>query len=329
MKKKIFALLLASTMLVSFTACQEEAAGGTSEGGDDKIVLGLSVDQKFESRVGVTDAIKAEAEAKGYEVVELIADGDSQTQNSQVETLINQGVDAILVCAVDQNTIETALMKAESEGIPVVAFDRNLPESAAMDAYVGPDSLADGQACGEAMGEALKDAGAVKVLDLVGALNDQNGIDRSAGFQEALLAQNPDIEIIEVATDWDTQTALEGTQNAFQANPDIVGVFAGTDSFIPGVITVLKDSGNTALVGEDGHVFVNGVNGSADGYNATVAGQADGFLVMGLTGTGVKAVELAVALINGETVEKVNLIPGNYYTSENAEENKDSIWGAK
>lgn len=292
------------------------------------IVLGLSVDQQFESRVGVTDAIKEEAAARGYSVDEVIADGDAQTQNSQIETLINKQVDALLVCAVDQNTIETALLKAKQAGIPVVAFDRDLPDSVALDAFIGPDSLSDGRECGKAMAEALAGMDApIKVLDLIGALNDQNGIDRSAGWTEEI-SKLEGVEIIQMPTDWDSQKALSATQNAFQANPDIKGVYCGTDSFIPGVETVLTDLGLNALVGEEGHIFVNGVNGSNDGYVATVEGVADGFLVMDLAGTGIKSVEVAEALINGESVEKVYLVPGIYYTHENTEANKDKIWGA-
>ncbi len=331
MKKKMWALILTGAMVFSFTGCSsaKDANAGNKGKSDGEIVIGLSVDQQFESRVGVTDAIKAEAGTRDYEVVELIADGDAQVQNSQIETLINQKVDAILVCAVDQNTIETALLKAKNAGIPVVAYDRDLPSSKAMNAYVGPDSISDGEMCGQAMGEALKDKGAVKVLELVGALNDQNGVDRSKGWTDKLLALNPDIQIIQVPTDWDSQKALEGTQNAFQSDSDIVGVYCGTDSFIPGVETVLNDKGLSALSGEDGHVFVNGVNGSKDGYTATVSGVADGFLVMDLEGTGKKAVELAATLIDGGDVDRVNLVPGIYYTHEDAKANKDKIWGAK
>ncbi len=348
--KKIFSMVMVGVMAVAMVGCGGSSSSSSSNApattpetaaetpaatpeaapevaGD--ITLGLSVDQQFESRVGVTDAIKAEAAARGFSVDEVIADGDAQTQNSQIETLINKQVDALLVCAVDQNTIETALLKAKQAGIPVVAFDRDLPDSVALDAFIGPDSLSDGRECGKAMAEALAGMDApIKVLDLIGALNDQNGIDRSAGWTEEILKLEG-VEIIQMPTDWDSQKALSATQNAFQANPDIKGVYCGTDSFIPGVETVLTDLGLNALVGEEGHIFVNGVNGSNDGYVATIEGVADGFLVMDLEGTGIKSVEIADALIKGESVDKVNLVPGIYYTHENTEANKDKIWGAK
>ena len=55
---------------------------------------------------------------------------------------------------------------------------------------------------------------------------------------------------------------------------------------------------------------MNGVNGSKDGYDATVSGVADGFLVMDLQTIGETAVKLAGSLIKGEKVERTNLIPG-------------------
>lgn len=293
------------------------------------ITLGLSVDQLFESRVGVLNAIKAEAKERGYKVIEVVADGDAQTQNAQIQSLVTQEVDAILVCAVDQNTIERALIGAKRSGIPVVAYDRALPDSRAVDAFVGPDSIADGVSAGKHMAEQLKnEKGEVVILELLGALNDQNGIDRSKGFNDAIAAL-PNVKVIAMPTDWDSSKALAATQNAFQANSNIKGIYAATDTQIPSIETVLADLNKLQLVGKPGHVVITGVNGSNDGYQATVKGIADGIVVMDLDATGRKAVDLASELIAGKKVPMNNVIAGAFYTSENIEQNKATIWGAK
>ena len=191
------------TLVFALSLCH-----ATSSTAQDAITLGLSVDQLFESRVGVNNAIKAEAEKRGYELIEVVADGDAQTQNQQIQSLITQGVDAILVCAVDQNTIERALMAAQRADIPVVAYDRDLPASRVVAAFVGPDSLADGREAGAYTAEQLKAIEGEKVIvELIGALNDQNGIDRSKGFREEL-ASLDNVKLIEVPTDWDSARAL-------------------------------------------------------------------------------------------------------------------------
>ncbi|QUI25437.1 sugar ABC transporter substrate-binding protein [Vallitalea pronyensis] len=319
--KKVVATILVVMLFVA-------VMGGCSKK-ETKKTIGISVDQLFESRVGVIDAAKAELDKNGYSYIEVVADGDPQTQNAQIQSLINQKVDAILVCAVDQNTIETALLAAKKAKIPVVAYDRDLPESEAIDSFVGPDSIADGVEAGTYMAEQLKDEnGKVVVLELLGALNDQNGIDRSKGFNEAMAAL-AHVEIVAMPTDWDSAKALSATQNAFQANPDIKAIFAATDTQIPSIETVLTDLGKMNKVGEEGHVIVCGINGSNDGYEATANGIADGIVVMDLKTTGETAAQHAIALIKGEEIEEKVVIPGIFYTTENIEANKDTIWGAK
>lgn len=319
--KKLVSLILITALLATLLV-------GCGSGNNSK-VIGISVDQQFESRVGVVNAAKAEIEKQGYTYVEVVADGDAQNQNAQIESLVNQKVAAILVCAVDQNTIETALMKAKKAGIPVVAYDRDLPDSEVIECFVGPDSIADGLEAGGHMASQLESVeGDIVVLELLGALNDQNGIDRSKGFNEAMSVLGDRLEVIAMPTDWDSAKALAATQNAFQANPDIKAIYAATDTQIPSIETVLTDLGKLYEVGEDGHIVVCGINGSNDGYEATAKGIADGIVVMDLKTTGETAVQMALKLIAEESVEKRIVIPGKFYTNENIEANKADIWGA-
>lgn len=276
----------------------------------DDIKIGLSVDQLFESRVAVNNGIKAEASDRGFEVVEVVADGDAQQQNAQIQSLITQQVDAILVCAVDQNTIERALMAAKRRAFPLWPMTATCLTAVWFRHLSAPTPPLTGRLAGEFTAEALADVEGEKVIvELIGALNDQNGIDRSKGFREGI-ASLDNVRLVEVPTDWDSARALSGTQNAFQANPEVHAVFAATDTHIPAVETVLTDAGKLHKVGEEGHVVVTGVNGSNDGYQAVLKGVADGFVVMGTEATGRKAVELVADIFDGKDVERVNVIPG-------------------
>ncbi len=335
MKKYKISIMVIGIFLLLLGCQQKEAVMEQNEFEDEieevietSIVLGLSVDQEFDSRIGVTDAIKEEASKLGYEVVEAIADGDAQTQNMQILQFIEEEVDAILVCAVDQNIIEDSLEVASDAGIPIVAFDRNLPDSQSIDVYVGPDSMEDGVMCATAMLEDMDEVqGTIYVLELVGALNDQNGIDRSTGWNE-VVSTNPNIKVIQMPTDWDEDSATEAIQSAFQAVPAIKAIFCSTDSFVPCVKDILSDFDKDIVVGEEGHIFVNGINGSSDGYEALINNEIDGIVVMDLETIGKEAVDMAQMLINGEVVPEEILVPSTYYTNENALENSEYIWGA-
>lgn len=329
-------IIVASVVLLFLQGCgddtldeiEERTVINANEEVEEEKVIGLSVDQEFDSRIGVTDAIKATAEEMGYEIIELIAEGDAQTQNMQILEFVEKEVDAILVCAVDQNLIEESLEIVADAGIPIVAFDRDLPDSEFVECYIGPDSVKDGMMCAETLVENFAgEQGTIYVLELVGALNDQNGIDRSKGWND-VIASYPNIKVIQMPTDWDVDSATEAIQSAFQAVPAIKAIYCSTDSFVPSVEEILSGLKKDVPVGEEGHIFVNGINGSEDGYQALINNEIDGIVVMDLETIGEESIYVVDMILNGEEVPEEILVPSNYYTNENAQENSEYIWSA-
>lgn len=344
MKKRIIAGVMALTMMSlvlagcgakteDSTADTTKAAAGADTSAADtgkKLKIGISVDQLFESRVASVMAGEKVAEAAGCEIIELVADGDAQVQNNQIQTLINQGVDGLFICPVDMSTIETALLAAKAKGIPTSAFDRNAPDSTSLVTYTGCNALEDGYMCGKGIADELKKTGEGPwdIVEFVGALNDAVGIDRGAGFHKAIDELLGDkANVISIPTNWDSQTALAGLQSAYQANPNIAAIFCATDTFMPVCETVLTDLGKLKLVGEPGHVVITGINGSLDAYDSIVKGVADGMLCMNNGIIGGKAMEYLLDAIAGKEVPREEVIDGSYYTPENIEANKDNIWG--
>jgi ribose transport system substrate-binding protein len=70
----------------------------------------------------------AAAEDAGADLFIFNANNDPATQNNAIETYIAQGVDAIIVVAIDVNGIMPAVEQAAGAGIPVLAVDAILPE---------------------------------------------------------------------------------------------------------------------------------------------------------------------------------------------------------
>ncbi len=58
-------------------------------------------------------------------VIIVDAQNDSSKQTSDVEDLIQQGVDALLINPTDSSAISTAVESANSVGVPVVTIDRS------------------------------------------------------------------------------------------------------------------------------------------------------------------------------------------------------------
>lgn len=160
----------------------------------------------------------------------------------------------------------------------------------------------------------------------MGALNDQNGIDRSKGFHQAMM-QDEKIQVIQVPTDWNLDAAFVDMERIFRSYPDIKAVFCGTDSFFPNVESVLDNIDSSGRWRE--RIYVTGVNGSKEGYNAVLSGTADGVMVMDLDEIGKAAVTVADKLIKNENVEKNIIIEGRYCTTDTIKESQEHIWGTK
>lgn len=313
----LLALILAMLMSsFSFVAAQ------------DDIVIGVSLDRLFLGReaemVGVRDA----AAELGVTLLESVADDDAQEQNAQIQSFISQGVDAIMIVAVDQAAIETAIEDAAAAGIPVVTFDRELPGVADIAYHSGLDSYSDGLLCGEYIASQNDGSEPRVVLELLGALNDQNAIDRSAGFNDGLEGQD-NLTIIQAPTEWNAETALAAVENAFQSNPDIWAIFIPSDFMMDSIKTGLQSADRFALYGEEGHVHTCAIDGAPPGYEATAEGWNDAVVALNLAALGRGALKAAVNLVNGETLEVTKEgFPGTLYTHENIVENAADVWGA-
>jgi ribose transport system substrate-binding protein len=291
-------------------------------------VVGVSLDKLFLGREAEMKGVRAEAEQLGVELKVSNADGDAQTQNAQMQSFINQKVDAILLVAVDENAIRTATKAAHDAGIPVITFDRALPNNPDVAFQAGLDSLADGTSCGKYVAD-QNDGQPHKILELLGALNDPNAIDRSAGF-EAPLKDLTNLEIIKSPTDWNADKALTDVTNAFTANPDIWAIFIPSDFMMSAIETGLKGANRFADVGQPDHVIACAIDGSPPGYDATAAGWNDALVVLPLDTEARAAVVTAVQILNGQTPPaKEELFPGILYTYKDIKQNADKIWGAQ
>ncbi|MFI3172317.1 MAG: sugar ABC transporter substrate-binding protein [Eubacteriales bacterium] len=352
MKRKVLAAALSAVMVLAMAGCSssteatteattEAATEATTEAATEEateavassdLTIGISIDQLFDSRVATVMGIEDAGEAAGVTMVELVADGDAQSQNDQINTLINQGVDGLLICPVDLNTIETALIAAKVAEIPVVLYDRDSPDSENVITAVSCGAYEDGYQGGEYIANTLAemDLDSYVIADLKGPDSDDVGVQRSAGFNDSItdiLGDKATVITVETGA-WDTATATANFQSTLQANPEICAVFCGTDSFIPGVETVLTDAGRMNVVGEEGHVVITGINGSLEGYEAVVNGIADGTVVMDCPNTGIQAMEALLAyLADGTTPERTIIVPSVFYTGDDIEANADSIWG--
>ena len=76
----------------------------------------------------------------GCEVILLYADNDIHQQQEQIETMISDGCTVLVIAAVDGAALGEAVAAAKDRGITVIAYDRLLLDTAAVDYYVTFDN---------------------------------------------------------------------------------------------------------------------------------------------------------------------------------------------
>lgn len=142
MSKKTKAILL-SIFLIMFTLI----AAGCTEGGSSEVNVGIVLPTKDEPRwVQDEQRFKDAIADTKYTSEILFSQGSSAKEKENVETLINKGIDVLIICPQDGDAAAAAVEAAKKEGITVISYDRLITNTDAVDYYVTFDSLAVGAA---------------------------------------------------------------------------------------------------------------------------------------------------------------------------------------
>lgn len=144
--KRALVILLAAIMLIGLIACSAPAEtpaqtdAPAAAGATDIKTIGLCMPTKEQTIWTMQGTRLQEAlEKAGYEILIEYAEDDSAKQAMQIENMITKGVDALVIAAVDCAALTDACEKAKDAGIWVIADDRAITNTAAVDYYVTCD----------------------------------------------------------------------------------------------------------------------------------------------------------------------------------------------
>jgi ribose transport system substrate-binding protein len=250
------------------------------------------------------------AEAAGADLAIFNANNDPAAQNNAIETYIAQGVDAIIVVAIDVNGVMPAVEQAADAGIPVLAVDAILPE--------GPQATqigVDNKAAGGQMAEVLLEAtGGEAEVGIVGALNSFIQNVRQEGFEEGI-ADAEGVEVVGIVDGRNVQdTALAAAENLITANPGMTAIYATGEPALVGAVAAVEAQGATDRVQVFGWDLTEQVIAAIDEGFVVAVVQQDPYEM------GAEAVRSALTLIEGGTVEENISIPVTIVTDENVDE---------
>ncbi|MEI4270411.1 substrate-binding domain-containing protein [Klenkia sp. LSe6-5] len=271
------AVVGAAALVTGCTGNTPEASSGSGGGNNaassndetgETVVIGFSAPAADHGWMAQITAA-AQAEADRYEDVELrVAEGtnDVSAQISQVETFINDGVDAIVLLPFDGAAMTPIALEAMQAGIPVINVDREFSDPNAARVTVLGDNYGMGISAGQYVCSQLGDQPDAVVAEVAGIDSLPLTQDRSQGFADALAECGLDVDN-RVAAEFTVESGEEVTANLLQAAPQIDAIWNHDDDQGIGVLAAITNAGRDEF-------FMVGGAGSANAMRSIQAGDS-------------------------------------------------------
>jgi ribose transport system substrate-binding protein len=298
MRKYAFLIvLIAALALPSGLAVPTAAIEAQDDGGTIGFAVSTLANPFF---VTMKEAGEAKVEELGLEMITLDAQDSNERQASQVEDLISREVDVLIINPVDSDAIATSVRAANEAGIPVITVTRPSNGGDVVQ-HLDIDNAFAGQLVAEKLVEELDGEGRVAILEgIPGAPSAQA---RQEGFL-AVLEDYPDIEVATSLTaNYSREEGARVMEDVLEANPVLDAVYAHNDEMALGAVRAVKAAGRMD------EIMVFGIDAIDDAIAAIEAGEMVATVKQQPDVQMATAVESAAAIIVGEEVEELVIIP--------------------
>lgn len=302
----------ALTRLLSVTALAA-FAGTASAAGVKKIGLAvpnLQADYFNQIKLGV----EGYAGKLGIEVITVDAKNDTNTQVSQVQDLLTQGIDAFIYIPAGAAAATVPTRLARREGVPVINVDRE-PEGEPGDTVIyGENVLSSYQVCSHLIG--LKN-GKGKMVIIHGQKGTTPEVQRFEGCKRAI-DENPGIELVaqQWSQMWSPDEGFSIAQNMLQAHPDTQIIFGQADALAMGAAKAVE------VAGLSEQIVVGGYDGDVAALESLAKCDTP-FIVTATQSTqamGVLAVNSAIAVSHDASVPARQIPNAVLTTCDNAQQ---------
>ena len=259
--------------------------------------------------------LQEQFEAAGYEAKLVYSDNDITQQNNDLGNLIAEGVDLLIISAIDGESLTQTLADAKDAGIPVIAYDRLIMNTDAISYYVSFDNytvgVLQGQFVVDTLGLTLDDTSTTYNIEFTAG----DPADNNAGyfFNGAFDTLKPFIDagilnivsgkttFEQVATpSWSTDTALENMQNtlaSYYSDGTVLDVaLCSNDSTALGVAQAIQSD-----YAGDNSVIVTGQDGDIANLENIVNGLQTMTVYKNVSDEAGATLALGMAILSGET----------------------------
>ena len=258
MKKMIFSAGVVMGMAI--------AVAGSAFAEDKLTIAWVDGNQANESNAVCVDAAKAYADENNIELLVLDGQGNGENQVSKVESVIQQGVDAIIVQPYDAAALQVGVEEAIEAGIPVLVTKTTIEDNSICP-FVGQDDVVAGQMEMEWMAEQLDGKGTIVIIE--GPTGISAAIQRNDGITQTL-EKYPDITVLHTQpADWNRDEGMNLMETWLQEGEEINGVVAHNDEMALGAYDAIADAGKA------GEILVIGIDAIDAAKASVAAGELD------------------------------------------------------
>ncbi|HJV16312.1 MAG TPA: substrate-binding domain-containing protein, partial [Bacillales bacterium] len=297
--KKIIFLLAILAVIIGLVGCSMDKETSTSAGAkknNGKLKVGLSMNTLNNPFfVAVKEGAEAQAKEDNVDLVITDAQNDPGKQLSDVENLLEQGVDVLIIDPTDSDAIVQAVKKANDSKTPVFTIDRAANGGEVL-THIGFDALKSGGIAGNYLKDALGGKG--KIVEIQGILGTNVGQLRSKGFNEVMNANKGFQVVARQAANFDRGQAMKVMEDILQANPKIDGVYAANDEMALGALAAIEAAGRLD------EITLIGCDAVDPAIEAIKSGKMEATIAEPPVFLGKEAVKTAIKISKKENVEK-------------------------
>ncbi|BDX04179.1 MAG: sugar ABC transporter substrate-binding protein [Marinomonas sp.] len=301
--KKLLLTAIASSVIATSVSAADLKIGVSMALFDDNFLTTLR------------NGIQSAAKEQGVDVQIEDAKNGVGNQLNQVQNFIASGVDAIIVNPVDTDATVSISDDAQAAGIPLIYVNRQpinvdlLPDD---QAFVASDEKVSGTLQTQEVCRLLNGKGSVVVM--MGELTNQAALQRTQDIHDVIATPEcSGLKIVQQQTaEWSRTKGSDLMTNWIAAGIQFDAVIANNDEMAIGAVQALKASGRSM---DD--VVIAGIDATTDALAAMKAGELDVTVFQSADGQGRGAVNTAVKLINGQSVDRKVWVPFELVTPKN------------
>lgn len=262
--KKILALVLALTMVLSL--------GAIAFADDEPIKVGIINNDPNESgyrTANVADFERVFSEENGYEAQTFYSLKNDE-QIAAAQQMIQGDIDFLLLSAAATTGWDSVLQDAQTNGIPVILFDRTIDADESLYvASVVSDMAAEGETAVTWLeGQGLDE---YNIIHIQGTMGSAAQVGRTGALDEKVAAEDNWNIVTQQTAEWNAETAQQIVQSVIDSGEEFNVIYAENDDMARGAVAALDKANITH--GVDGDVIVMGFDCNKWALEEVLAGR--------------------------------------------------------